>query len=326
MKEQNTEQLFKDALGNLEADVNPGVWTNIEHGLKTPVNVTGNTVASKSAGILGKLGLKSLLMITTASVTVIGTIVYFVTDKSEAKKTATTTLSTSEQLVAPSVINNKIETVPSDLPLKESKNLPVKKQFAVESNSGNDVAAANAVTDSHTGMTEKEPRPHSSKQTSSIATDASHPDDNFVTKDKQSAGKTDNVNKDKKEDDGQVDPNAGNVKAPGDPVFDAIEKYLVADAFGKKELRNSFSPNGDGKNDIFSLETTDIKSLEVIIFDLSGKQIYSWNSLNGGWDGTFSNGKEAPEGNYFYSVNAQTLDGKICIAKSSLRLFRNSQN
>ena len=52
------------------------------------------------------------------------------------------------------------------------------------------------------------------------------------------------------------------------------------------------------------------------------KEIYSWKSLNGEWDGKMPDGREAPSGNYYYSLNAETVDGKICIAQSFLKLFR----
>src|SRR5258708_4124754 len=88
MTEQNIEQLFKDALSNLEADVNPNVWTNIEQGLQTPVSsnhVSGNSSAVKTANIMSKLSLKSLIFISGASLTIVGTAIYFYIKTPEIK-------------------------------------------------------------------------------------------------------------------------------------------------------------------------------------------------------------------------------------------------
>jgi gliding motility-associated-like protein len=106
------------------------------------------------------------------------------------------------------------------------------------------------------------------------------------------------------------------------PGFAKIDDYLAPDDFNRKELPNSFSPNGDHTNDVFKIKTHDLKTLEVIIFDTGGREVYSWKSLNGEWDGRLPDGAEAPAGNYYYSLNAETTDGKICIGQSFLKLFR----
>ena len=314
-------------MGNLEADVNPGVWTNIEQGLQTPASVTGHAVASKSAGILGKIGLKSLLMITAASITVIGTIVYFATGKTEPEKAVTSALLSSKEPASSPSISSNSETIVSSPVEKETKNSRAEKQLVAESNKVH-VVPVNKSDDSQGKPVQKEQTslPSSAPVNSTPKTSAEQEKPAAMEKAKAAPEKSADASEGKNSVKSNTDSQTENTKLQKDPVFDTIEKYLVADARGKNELPNSFSPNGDGKNDVFKLETIELRSLEVIVFDLNGKQVYSWNSLNGGWDGTLSNAKEAPEGNYFYSVNAQTAEGKICIAKNSLRLFRNSQN
>ncbi len=52
---------------------------------------------------------------------------------------------------------------------------------------------------------------------------------------------------------------------------------------------NTFSPNGDGINDILQPGMLGIASLEMHIFNRWGELIYSWNTLSGGWDGMYKN-------------------------------------
>lgn len=70
---------------------------------------------------------------------------------------------------------------------------------------------------------------------------------------------------------------------------------------------NVFSPNGDGKNDVFSIICTGISELDVSIYDLKGNLVYQWHELCGSWDGN-ANGKSVGQDTYVYLIHA-TGDG-----------------
>ncbi len=63
---------------------------------------------------------------------------------------------------------------------------------------------------------------------------------------------------------------------------------------------NTFSPNGDGINDVF------MPDYVIEIIDRNGLRIYSGDS---GWDGTY-NGRQAKEDTYFYRLHYRTANGK----------------
>ena len=70
-------------------------------------------------------------------------------------------------------------------------------------------------------------------------------------------------------------------------------------------IPNVFTPNGDSRNDVFSVTGTDDRmEIEVNIFSRRGELIYSWQGLNGSWDGT-SAGKPAKADIYVYVVEAK---------------------
>lgn len=50
---------------------------------------------------------------------------------------------------------------------------------------------------------------------------------------------------------------------------------------------NSFTPNGDGLNDVFIPVGKNIATLHLMIFDRWGALIYETNDVNMGWDGTY---------------------------------------
>lgn len=79
-------------------------------------------------------------------------------------------------------------------------------------------------------------------------------------------------------------------------------------------IPNVFSPNGDGVNDYFVFKHQSLESCKVTIVDRNGKvvyrrkidDIYSWD----GWDGNMhDSNRQAPEGQYYFVVEAMGYDG-----------------
>jgi gliding motility-associated-like protein len=67
---------------------------------------------------------------------------------------------------------------------------------------------------------------------------------------------------------------------------------------------NTFTPNGDGDNEIFRAYGTRIKSYTLRIFNRWGDEIFTSNKLEHGWDGTHLN-QEVPVGIYNYRIEYQ---------------------
>jgi gliding motility-associated-like protein len=72
---------------------------------------------------------------------------------------------------------------------------------------------------------------------------------------------------------------------------------------------SGFTPNQDGKNDIFRVRTDcDIRNFKLNIFNRSGNLIYTSDNKDNGWDGTY-NGIEQPIGTYVFQVTYTFWDG-----------------
>lgn len=80
-----------------------------------------------------------------------------------------------------------------------------------------------------------------------------------------------------------------------DSVFVNVIPTMVATAF---------SPNGDGKNDIFRFLPNDprVRMVEMSVYDRWGKRVWTGNSITQGWDGTYD-GSAAEVGVYFYYID-----------------------
>ena len=81
-------------------------------------------------------------------------------------------------------------------------------------------------------------------------------------------------------------------------------------------IPNTFSPNGDGTNDLFSPKGTniDMNNFEMYIFDRWGNQVYFTKDINKGWDGTINNSGELDNvvmDVYVYKIKAKGLDSPI---------------
>ena len=73
-------------------------------------------------------------------------------------------------------------------------------------------------------------------------------------------------------------------------------------------IPNSFTPNGDGLNDVFNIKTTFIFSdYKLTIFNRWGNMVFDSEDINKGWDGTYK-GKPVPLGVYVFQLTATIKD------------------
>lgn len=84
-------------------------------------------------------------------------------------------------------------------------------------------------------------------------------------------------------------------------------------------LLNAFSPNGDSKNDIYSLDA--IQEFDMRIFNRWGEELIELTPSKRFWDGT-CDGKEVPIGIYFYTLKATNCKGEAIERVGTISLFR----
>ncbi len=85
---------------------------------------------------------------------------------------------------------------------------------------------------------------------------------------------------------------------------------------------NVFTPNNDQINDLFFINTTGVAEINCYIYDRWGLKLYEWHTLEGGWDGRNANGKEAPDGTYFYIYDLKDADNGEHADHGSFMLIR----
>lgn len=89
----------------------------------------------------------------------------------------------------------------------------------------------------------------------------------------------------------------------------ATFKVVVGDQF-EIFIPNVFTPNGDGLNDVFKVVATGVKDFRCRIFNRWGNEIFVWEDVTQGWDGSSLFGGRAPTGAYVYIVEINSLSGE----------------
>lgn len=86
-------------------------------------------------------------------------------------------------------------------------------------------------------------------------------------------------------------------------------------------LPSAFTPNGDGKNDVFKAEGIGISNLSIIVYNSLGQKLFEANNIHQAWDGRF-NGELMPPNIYFYQASYIDAKGKNHIKRGQITLIK----
>ena len=86
-------------------------------------------------------------------------------------------------------------------------------------------------------------------------------------------------------------------------------------------IPNTFTPNGDGLNDVLQVYGDVVKDLVFMVFNQWGEKIVESRDKNRIWDGTYK-GKMQPVGVYIYASKITLLDGTVIERKGSINLVK----
>ncbi|TKC04262.1 Ig-like domain-containing protein [Pedobacter frigoris] len=84
---------------------------------------------------------------------------------------------------------------------------------------------------------------------------------------------------------------------------------------------NTFTPNNDGKNDVFLVYGNTIAKMKLRVYNQWGQFIYESLSIQNGWDGTYK-GDMQPNGVYVYYLDVEFNDGTKTTKKGTITLLR----
>jgi gliding motility-associated-like protein len=86
---------------------------------------------------------------------------------------------------------------------------------------------------------------------------------------------------------------------------------------------NAFSPNGDGHNDVFTLQglRTCVVEFKFIIYDRWGEKVFETTDITLGWDGTYK-GNALDPAVFIYYVSATLSNGTEIVKRGNISLIR----
>jgi gliding motility-associated-like protein len=77
----------------------------------------------------------------------------------------------------------------------------------------------------------------------------------------------------------------------------------TVDVFYDLTMPNAFTPNGDGRNDLFRIPPSiPVTAVRFEVFDRWGTRVFAGEGNNSAWDGTYS-GKPQPAGTYIWMID-----------------------
>jgi gliding motility-associated-like protein len=86
-------------------------------------------------------------------------------------------------------------------------------------------------------------------------------------------------------------------------------------------IPNTFTPNGNGQDDLFKVYSNVIESMRLMIFNQWGEKVFETTDVKAGWNGTYK-GKPQPIGVYVYVASMVLYDNTTSIKKGSFNLLR----
>lgn len=116
------------------------------------------------------------------------------------------------------------------------------------------------------------------------------------------------------------------IATSSDGCTDTITKNVRNRVLQSIFIPTSFSPNGDGLNDVFGVlgEAIGQEGYELVIFDRWGSRMFWSTNPYFGWDGSIEGSGMAPIGTYAYTLRyidrykeKQIVTGQVVISKSS---------
>ena len=92
--------------------------------------------------------------------------------------------------------------------------------------------------------------------------------------------------------------------------FSHYQINSIGDTVFVLHIPNGFTPNGDGKNDVFKVVYTGVLQSSVLyVYNVSGNLVYTTTDISMEWDGKGSSGKYLSLGVYNYTIDLSDTAG-----------------
>lgn len=105
-------------------------------------------------------------------------------------------------------------------------------------------------------------------------------------------------------------------------IITELDITIMQDPCEPVTFFNTFTPNGDGANDLFRPnQSSNPIAYKLTVYNRLGQQLFESESIYDGWNGNY-NGKPVPTGVYYWLCNYTMGDGQVEVQKGHVTLLR----
>jgi gliding motility-associated-like protein len=305
-EQHNIDLLFKSQLDAFESPVNPQVWSTVQAAIPQTVVTTVTTSATVFT-------VKSLIIV--ASLLVASTCAYFYFNDNEGdnKKVAANT----EKISKPDSPTQTEEHAINEITV--FKNETPEKTLSGQSNT----SAIEPIEDKNKKHTSDNAVEQEEEINPGVVDVDSKNADNPPIENKTKAemkGDSKNIQPAKPVEDQNPTVIKQNIPDQNEPI--PLNKKWDTEELATNIKINTdiITPNGDNLNDEFTLEISNAKICNLIIYDRNGKVVIQYNTQTASWNGKLKNGNDAADGTYFYFIFGESLDGRPFDKKGNLTI------
>ena len=332
---KDIEELFQEAFKNYEADPGVNAWNSIKSKLPQTEAVSASAQSTAAASASGSSALTTAVVALTITGLAVGAYYFFdnkaaskkekIKEKTEQSTPQLETGQTTESAANAKLKEEKPETkkvttqseavLDEELTLKNNEGQTVKKENESLSKTKQERQPKDTRTSSATDQTENS---SSEIDVEKLLSEIAVEESSVSAEEKQAAidestEKENGLNPAKREAVTEIQNNKS-----GESISNQETKLKTP----KIDMPNTFTPNGDGRNDYFLINDTEIDDLEVTIYSRTNRVVAQWKGKYGKWDGNMPDGTPAPEGVYFYQINFFEEGKVFAPARNSVILER----
>ncbi len=103
---------------------------------------------------------------------------------------------------------------------------------------------------------------------------------------------------------------------------DSVTLTIVVTDPVSLETPNVFTPNNDGKNDVYRFDMVNIIELDLKIVNRWGEVMYTTTDVSASWDGKDNKGNVVSDGLYFYTYTAKGLQNTSFKGQGFIQLIK----
>ena len=105
-------------------------------------------------------------------------------------------------------------------------------------------------------------------------------------------------------------------------TYNQVENLVMTAGESSIIIPNVLTANDDQTNDIWKVTAICVESIDCVILNRWGNEIYQFSDINGGWNGKTADDMEAKDGVYFYKLTANYFGGGSEVFHGHISLIR----